>query len=388
MRKTALAICVSLSLSGCGLEVPKMAEFWDQDYPGDKEHDVPPITSTGQMEYEIRKRIFCDLKYAVREAQKIPFAKEDPLYNKNDPKHNKQYIPEKIIPENWEAHVSISLEVDESTAFNPGVSLNTPLHNATTNFAYENLTPTSNVVANAATYPFLSTAQSYAFGLGGNISASATRIDKFDPYYLVSQLDQKIPENGICYSNTDDNYRYAINDVFVKHSVDPSRSSLLLSSHLGLTEWLTDAIIGNKYTGSLDEPPALEKKDIQKMKDNLKQQRDKFHAVGYSDSEISQIVATQAGAAGGGGGSGTKPDTLTIEIKFIVVTSGNVTPTWKLVRVSANTGAIPLLATGRTRTHDLIITLGPPTQGTANTHLASQIGAAIRGPSNFLPTTP
>ncbi len=36
-------------------------------------------------------------------------------------------------------------------------------------------------------------------------------------------------------------------------------------------------------------------------------------------------------------GSGLKPDTVSYEIKFIIVSSGNVTPTWKLLRVSANT---------------------------------------------------
>jgi hypothetical protein len=347
MQKPALTICISLILSSCGLEPPKLGEFWVQGYPGDKNQEMPKITSTGQMEYEIRKRIFCDLKKAVFEAQKIAFSKEDP-------KHPGKFIPEKIIPETWEAHASISLEVDESTSFNPGVSLNTPLHNATTNFGYENLTPTANVVANAATYPFLSTAQSYAFGLGGNISATATRIDKFDPYYLVSELEKEPKEKQMCYTKPDDDtHTYEVNDFFIANGVTPSRSSLLLTSHLGLTEWLTDAMIVNKFTGSLDEPPGLDEKAIEKLRDKLKEQRDKFEKIGYSKSEVSKIVATQAGGAGGGGGSGAKPDTVTIEIKFIVVTIGNVTPTWKLVRVSANTGAIPLFATGRTRTHDL-----------------------------------
>jgi hypothetical protein len=108
---------------------------------------------------------------------------------------------------------------------------------------------------------------------------------------------------------------------------------------------------------------------------------------GYEAAEIKKMVATSTkgsgskpsggtGSAGGGGGAGAAPDTLSIEIKFIIVTSGNVTPTWKLLRVSANTTG-NLLSLGRTRTHDLIITIGPNNQQTLNTHLASQIGNAV-----------
>ena len=103
---------------------------------------------------------------------------------------------------------------------------------------------------------------------------------------------------------------------------------------------------------------------------------------GYTVAEISTIVASKAKAsgskqAGSGGGGAAAPDTISIEIKFIIVTNGNVTPTWKLLRVSANTGSSPLFGTGRTRTHDLIITIGPNTQATQFTHLASQIGNAV-----------
>jgi hypothetical protein len=101
---------------------------------------------------------------------------------------------------------------------------------------------------------------------------------------------------------------------------------------------------------------------------------------GYKDNEIQQIVAPQTckGAQQSSGGSGGQtPDTISIEIKFVILSNGNVTPTWKLLRVSANTGSAPLFGLGRTRTHDLIVTIGPPTPATASTHLASQIGNAV-----------
>jgi hypothetical protein len=52
------------------------------------------------------------------------------------------------------------------------------------------------------------------------------------------------------------------------------------------------------------------------------------------------------------------PDVLTHEVEFVVVASGNITPSWSLVQVSANTAA-SLAAAGRTNTGDLIISLGP-----------------------------
>ena len=82
---------------------------------------------------------------------------------------------------------------------------------------------------------------------------------------------------------------------------------------------------------------------------------------------------------GGGGASGFAQDLFSQEIKFIIVSSGNIQPTWKLIQVSANTGNTPFFSTGRTRTHDLIITSGPQRQRTANDFLATQIGQAVTG---------
>jgi hypothetical protein len=51
-------------------------------------------------------------------------------------------------------------------------------------------------------------------------------------------------------------------------------------------------------------------------------------------------------------------NTWTEEITFVSSYGGNVTPTWKLARVSANTSS-NLVTALRTNTNDLIITLGP-----------------------------
>jgi hypothetical protein len=53
-----------------------------------------------------------------------------------------------------------------------------------------------------------------------------------------------------------------------------------------------------------------------------------------------------------------KKNVLSHGVKFQVVTGGNISPSWKLARVTVNPGG-PLLALTRDRTHDLSFTFGP-----------------------------
>lgn len=97
------------------------------------------------------------------------------------------------------------------------------------------------------------------------------------------------------------------------------------------------------------------------------------------------------------GGPLKGPNVLTHQIKFEVITSGNLTPTWKLTRVSVNPSG-SFLTANRGRTHELIITLGPadkaivkqivrgksrtfvvaqPGRQAADLHLSSTIGSAV-----------
>ena len=94
------------------------------------------------------------------------------------------------------------------------------------------------------------------------------------------------------------------------------------------------------------------------------------------------IIGTQVGQAPVTNTGALKDTVLSHDIKFDITTSGNITPSWKLTRVTANpTG--PLFATSRDRAHDLTITMGPgdktgfignaaPTASAAN-----QIGNAV-----------
>jgi hypothetical protein len=280
-------LLLSLLVSGCGLNVPAIKEAWDGP------------RGTEQIEFEIKKRVYCDLREAVRKADNIPYFVEDRATGRR--------IRKPIIPDQWGAQISLLLQVDEAGALNPGVALTEPLRNAITPFSNGNVT----------------SPQSFSLGLGGTLSSTATRIDKFDPYYPIAFLRKPDTKDSPCYPQ---------NDPFLANGQVPASSSLLLQSDLGIDRWLEEAMFTNVFLPSVN-PGASKNKDT--------------------------------------------PDTVSLEIKFIVVSSANVNPTWKLVRVTANNGNAPLLSAGRTRTHDLIITIGPSNERTRDTHLASQIGQAV-----------
>jgi len=74
------------------------------------------------------------------------------------------------------------------------------------------------------------------------------------------------------------------------------------------------------------------------------------------------------------------PDVLSHEANFVAMANGNVTPSWTLVNVAANT-ANALAAVGRTTTGDLIISLGQPAkvqQAHDITKLNSGFSAAVK----------
>jgi hypothetical protein len=69
------------------------------------------------------------------------------------------------------------------------------------------------------------------------------------------------------------------------------------------------------------------------------------------------------------------------EVKFVVSTSGSITPAWTLVAATINQTP-PLFAGNRDRTHDLTITFGPDHAGglaqpAADAHLAKLIGLSV-----------
>ena len=327
-RLLAVAL-LACGTGGCGLSVPDIKEAWDADRPPDLKEKQPRIPGAAQIEWEIKKRVYCELRDAV--------------WNVNDPVHGIPVTEETeggkvlkrqtgLIPADWQAQVSLSLQVDEVSSLSPGVTFTQILPNAT-----QVLGPGNS----------FTTAQSTSLSAGGTLSSTATRIDKFDPYYSVATLMDK-KRGSVCQKG---------GDPWDFPDFKPASSSpFILESDLGIRDWLLGAMMVDNMLLSVGSPP---------------------QALGGGGSKD---AGSQAGSKSKGGKAKVNPDitidTVTYEIKFIIVSSGNITPTWKLIKFSANTAGT-FFGAGRTRTHDLIITLGPPTAAASQTHFASQLGNAV-----------
>jgi uncharacterized membrane protein YgcG len=331
-RRGARALIVVVGvclLTGCGLTIPDIKEVWDADKPADVAPVTPvKITGTTQIEFEIKKQVYCQLKAAVQAVNLIPL--------KSGPPGGTLTVSQSgLLPLDWGAQVSLSLQVDETSGLTPGVAFNQVLPNGLKVFG-------------PGTTGTVSTAQSFNLGLGGTLSSTATRVDKYDPYWSVAFLMIPNTPRSICVPGND----FLMDRGWIADSSSP----FILEGDLGITEWLVGAMQVNDILPSVGAPSGGGKKG--------------GGGGGGSSSSSSS----------GGGGGGAQPDTVSYEIKFVIVSSGTITPTWKLMRVTANTSGT-LFNAGRTRTHDLIITIGPGSgsqaQAAQQTHLASQIGNAV-----------
>jgi hypothetical protein len=312
-------LLAAFGFAGCGLTAPDIREPWDSDIPEDAKG--PRIPATAQIEFEVKKHVFCELGAAVKEV------------NKNPVILGSKVVPY-ALPPDWIAQLTLSFQVDESSALSPGVTLNTVLPNAVNVFG-------------PGTAGTVTTPQSRAVGLGGTLSSTATRIDKFNPVYSIDYLMIPNGPGSVC------NKERPENDPFRQRGREPAASSpLIIGGDLGIRDWLFGAILTNVFIPS---QKAVRGARVTK-----------------------RAGSGGTGGAGSAGGGGVKPDTLSYEIKFVIVSSGNVTPTWKLVNISANASST-LFSAGRTRTHDLIITIGPDDTGTLFSHLSSEIGQAVSG---------
>jgi hypothetical protein len=171
-----------------------------------------------------------------------------------------------------------------------------------------------NAVASAVSVP-----QSFNVNAATTVSTDATRTDTSYSYYNVGKIAAP-GANSWCHDPD--------------QPLDHSGSSPLLRSNLGIGDYLQGAVAG-------------------------------------ADILHSSVPAK------GGAGKTAKLDVYSYEIKFVVVTNGSITPTWKLVNVSANTGNLPLVNAGRTRTHDLTLTFGPGTDTPADFALQAHFTGQI-----------
>jgi hypothetical protein len=134
-----LSLLTSIGLSGCGTYVPELEEFWGS--PDDVSVKVNAITS----------QVKCELGESVKSllADDANISKRDGTPTQLD------------WLKNWAAQVTLTLTIAESTAANPGASINTVLNSATTIFGKTVIT----------------SPQSFSMGLGISGSSAATRTD-------------------------------------------------------------------------------------------------------------------------------------------------------------------------------------------------------------------
>jgi hypothetical protein len=337
--KSIIGICAFVSLSGCGYWVPDVQEVWDK--PGNATLPIP-------LEFDIKEAVYCDIRKAVLRVFRPTLEGYTPdeftaaplsIVPKKTPK-----VTAKPFFKDYGIQVALTLTILESSSLSPGAAFNNPMAPGIANF-------TNKVM--------VSTPQSFSLGLGGTLNSNATRIDKFNLFYTVMNIYNN-NKNGNDPHHCDENpetYR--------------DGSSLLVKSDLKLPEWLQNALILEHI-----EPGTIP-----------------FHSLQAGAMKVAPVPGAPA-----------NPElaryTLTYETKFDVTTSGNVTPTWHLERISANPTET-FFSLSRERTHDVTITFAPqmcqdakggylidgvcpsgsssavPIESAQNAQLASQIGLAV-----------
>ncbi|GJD74133.1 hypothetical protein [Methylobacterium goesingense] len=295
--KYFLLLILALTLSGCGITVPQLNEQWEAAILGDK------------LAENVKASIYCEFRHAVADlgSNRIPYLGRDV----------------DLVPDNWGAQITITLQVDENTAVSPSLTLNHTLPGA---------------IATFPNRPSVPVPQSFNLPFSARVSSQATRIDKYDTFYILKNFKKPVEEYESCAkrpSVTGDGY----ND-----DIDRSGTTLLYRD-LGIASWMKGAFAAAGSFPSSDLP-----------KNNP-----------------------------------LKSTAMSYDIRFVVITDGSINPTWRLIGVSTGTGSLPLLASGRTRTHQMLLTIGPtepgrskeltaarsPSQATANLHLTGQIQQAI-----------
>ena len=226
-----MAFGIALVIGGCGLRVPEIQEVGDR-------------VEGQRFVQAVLTNITCELRDAVSDLR--------------------QAFPAGTFVDAWGIQTTLTLINDEQGTIAPSVSWSPP-------------SPPSSL---------------FTLGAGVNFSSDATRTNKINAYYLVSDL-----EKARCSEAARPNGAY------------------LLQSDLKLSEWLFDAVSASMT-----------------------------NTVNFKTTTLA-----------------VKENVLQHEVKFNIVTSGTLNPSWKLTRVVVNpTGN--MLSVNRTRTHDLLITLGPAVQ--------------------------
>jgi hypothetical protein len=194
----------------------------------------------------------------------------------------------------WGTSVTLTITAEDQSGINPGVSLVTPLRNVIRTF------PSGGNV---------NLSQSFSLGLGASGAATATRTETIQFTYLNSDL--------LTLAN---NYP----------SCDKLRTGAQMDGDLQIRQFIFDkALIAKSGNASLFDKTSV----------GFKQEL---------AGKPKPLVSWQWPVF----------NTFTEEINFVAAYGGNITPSWKLATITADTAG-SLVSAERTYTNDLIITVGP-----------------------------
>ena len=220
--------------------------------------------------------------------------------------------------EKWNSLITLTLRIDDTLEFNPGVSLKTP------NWI--------NARVKIADFdePVRIVPQNYSFGIGGGVRYETSREDVVTFAYPFAQF-------------IDDKDRQSENQCY-------NIAGFAIESDLKIDDWIDDVLEPIKKCAFLGRPPGYDDSGALPFSTKTITASDECFNTEFQSDPIT---------------------TITHEIDFVLSFNASVTPTWNLVRVSTTDGK--LFGGGRTDTSRLLISFGPPKDGVSG---LAKIGAS------------
>jgi hypothetical protein len=277
--RLALALCISFTLSACGLTVPAI-------------HVDDSVDTNILFINEVTRHVHCELRRAV--------------FFTYDNTENIEWLRD------WAAKITLTVNVDEKTALSPGLTL--------TRFfpSFQKTLSTGEVITGQ---------RSFDLGLGASLSSNAVRDQEITWFITFKDLFQE--------------------RAFATADCGETSRPFLIEGDLKIKESLASGVFPASLSRNVSSP--------------------------FEKGGPLQVIQHT--------------------VSFLIESTGNVTPTWKFVDISANTGG-PLFGITRNRKDTLLITMGPtqlsesnrtlrkvvqvvPSRAVEDAHLAKQIGNAV-----------
>ncbi|MET4238589.1 hypothetical protein [Bradyrhizobium sp. RT10b] len=199
--RALVLIVLTISIGGCGLNVPYQSEIFDQS--------EGLMEAGGALEKNVKSQIYCELKHAVA-AVTTP---GNPYYLAQFRKG----LYDASLPDYWGIEFTLTLQVTENSSLNPSLALS-------------GFPPQTG----------------FTLGLSGTASSSATRTDKFTSLYIVKDLRTDLGKTDECFYDQ---------KTFERRNYVAPGSSLLIRSDLRILDWLYGALhVEDTYKSQADDP--------------------------------------------------------------------------------------------------------------------------------------